>query len=153
MPNHFHLLVKTKKSDVFENIISPNNPDGRNEIKYSHHFKNLFQSYTKSYNKVYGRMGSLFNQRFKRKEIRSDYILPAVIIYIHLNPVLHGFCKSPEQWKFSSYNAYLIHSGKTKVAIDEGLAYFDNIENFCFCHQERMPQEKINKLEEGYFLE
>jgi hypothetical protein len=90
MLNHYHFLIRIKETPQVDC------DDGSHESwGPSHRFKNLFQSYTKAFNKKYGRMGSLFNQRFKRKIIASDDGIRAVMRYIHLNPVLHGFCRTP----------------------------------------------------------
>jgi REP element-mobilizing transposase RayT len=133
MPNHYHFLIRIEAApQVCDNSGSSANPDP------SHGFKNLFQSYTKAYNKKYDRMGSLFNQRFKRKVISSDDGIRAVMRYIHLNPVLHGFCSTPDEWTFSSFNAYKSVRANTKVKIEEGLSFFDNRKQFLLIHRE-MP--------------
>lgn len=51
--------------------------------------------------------GNLYYQKIRRKEIVTEDYLFQLIGYIHLNPLKHGFVKSPEKWPFSSYEAYL----------------------------------------------
>ncbi len=58
---------------------------------------------------MYNRRGSLFIPNFKRKEITSDEYLTAIIIYIHRNPLHHGFTKDIMSWPYSSYEAFLVN--------------------------------------------
>ena len=80
IPNHFHLLIKTKP------ILGVDPP----EINYSKVFSNLFAAYAQSFNHFYHRKGSLFTQNFRRKQIDDDQYLKMVVIYIHRNPLKHG---------------------------------------------------------------
>ncbi len=161
MPNHFHLLVKMKdqisddktSSNVKTSDVSTIGDTSKVEdvsvgYNYSNHFKNLFQSYTKSVNKEYCRKGSLFNQRFKRKRIASDDFLRTVMIYIHLNPVVHGFCSTPGQWKYSSYNAYFRTTGNTRVDVSSGISYFGDKANLLHCHKEKIEEKHMEALKE-----
>ena len=138
MPNHFHLVVRIRKREVLDRIITSNfskvstvnrncdkssgllpdktltaNNFGKvltnDEIeKYlSKQFANLFSSYTQSYNKVNGRMGSLFIKNFKRQPIEDRTQFLNTVVYVHRNPIHHGFCRFYDEWKFSSYNEIL----------------------------------------------
>lgn len=112
MKNHFHLLVKIKDVEALRLIDRPGfqNLDGLDERiasnLLSRQFSNFFNSYSKAFNKVYGRRGSLFIKNFKRKEIVDEQYLLSCILYIHLNPVKHGFVKTLEYWKHSSYHQF-----------------------------------------------
>lgn len=57
---------------------------------------------------MYDRRGSLFIPRFKRKAIENDAYFTQLIVYIHLNPVKHGFCKHLLEWEHSSFHAYYL---------------------------------------------
>ncbi len=121
MPNHFHFLVKIKdEKTIIDSAFQKFGTFGKLTIQefVSKQFSNLFSSYTQSYNKVYFRKGSLFIPNFKYNQIDNSKYLSNVIVYIHMNPVLHGFVKKPEEWKYSSFNAF---SGekKTKISINE----------------------------------
>src|SRR5690554_6121754 len=72
----------------------------------SKQFANFFSSYTQSFNKVYGRRGSLFLKNFKRKEILDENYLLNLILYIHLNPIKHGFTNKVLDWKWHSYASF-----------------------------------------------
>ena len=89
LPNHFHFLIKPK------DVIGMNDAGSL----YSNKFGSLFNSYARSFNKVHNRNGSLFSQNFKRKEIKSTDYLKSVIIYIHRNPINHGYVKSFQDWR------------------------------------------------------
>lgn len=118
MPNHFHLLVRIKdeaalKQDFpkFKTLENLDEEEKQLQLSYllSKQFSNLFSSYSQSFNKVYQRRGSLFLKNFKRKEVSEFSYLFQVIIYIHLNPVKHGFTKKPQDWEWSSYTAFSNH--------------------------------------------
>jgi REP element-mobilizing transposase RayT len=147
MPNHFHFLVAIKpeniidsqlsKTSFFKSIEHARNNKRAQTIKslfISKQFANLFSSYTQSYNKVYVRMGSLFMKNFKRKIINTEMQLKRTIIYIHLNPLHHGFVDRPEKWLFSSYNKIIEDSNKW-IDGKSVLELFEDLENFKSCHQ------------------
>lgn len=74
---------------------------------------------------MYSRMGSLFIPNFKREEITSDNYFTNIILYIHANPVHHGFIKSIVDWPWSSYQ--LIRDGSLSfIKGDEVIAWFGN---------------------------
>jgi len=158
MPNHYHILIRTKEtsdvsktSDLYdENTKIGSKTSNIHCSSLSNSFKNLFQSYTKSYNKLYCRKGSLFHQRFKRKELRKGDDIRAVMRYIHLNPVHHGFCVAPDQWTFNSYSAYLQEAAKTKLAIVEGLAFFENRAHFIQAHQSKLATSQVRESTVSY---
>jgi REP element-mobilizing transposase RayT len=108
MPNHLHLAVKIRSEEEllqhqrlgltgFENLSG----------LISQQFSNLFNAYTKAYNKRYNRRGSLFTRPFKRKAVESDRYFTELIVYIHNNPVHHGFVKNLLDWPHSSIHAYI----------------------------------------------
>ena len=49
---------------------------------------------------MYDRTGSLFQHKFKRKEIDNEAYYSTLIAYLHLNPVKGLGCRSPQEWKF-----------------------------------------------------
>lgn len=120
MPNHFHLLVKIRsEEEVFDNLsTSSSSSKVRNfgrakeddeEAKrklLSKQFANFFSSYTQAFNKVYNRRGSLFIKNFKRKEVEDESYLRNLILYIHLNPIKHGFVSLINDWHHTSYHTF-----------------------------------------------
>ncbi|MBN3036758.1 MAG: hypothetical protein JW861_14330 [Bacteroidales bacterium] len=147
MPNHFHFLLRVKDvnqkcqtalkvSDTFNNRSS-------NYNVVSNAFKKFFTSYTNSYNKVYHKRGSLFQPRFKRRLIGDEKHLLNTIIYIHTNPVSHGFVSRNADWPYSSYNR-IVEKDKTRwLKSDEVIELFDDISNFISCHNRISALDEI----------
>ena len=98
MPNHFHMLIRVRE-------IEAPGMDLLTEITNS--FRNFFTSYAKAINKAYGRTGSLFQYKFKRKEIDSEVQYGVNVAYIHFNPVKAKLSSDCSGWRYSSFNAIL----------------------------------------------
>ena len=142
MKNHFHLLVQ----------ILPPHPEGfknlqglrTTEKRINQQFSNLFNAYTKAFNKRYDRTGSLFEHTFRRKQIDSEKYLKQVILYIHNNPVHHGFCEHAREYSWSSYLS-CISIKPTKLRRDVVLGWFDNEANFKYWHKQKIKVEEIDE--------
>ena len=151
MPNHFHFLVRFKEDlEIFNwlkeqgkipdesltltalKALSANNNNPLN-LHISKQFSRFFSGYAMAINKQEGRMGNLFIRQFKRKKITSEKQLCDTLIYIHNNPVHHGFTENAALWKHSSYNSILCTS-PTILLRDEVITWFEDRENFIFCH-------------------
>ena len=87
MTNHYHLLIET--------------PDGNLSLG----MRQLNGVYTQLFNKWHGRVGHLFQGRFKAILIQKDSHLLAVCRYVVLNPVRAKMVEMPEAWTWSSYLA------------------------------------------------
>ena len=70
MPNHFHLLLK----EVTEGGLSL-------------FMQKLLTGYSMYFNTKYHRRGTLFEGRFKAKDLYTDEYLKYQYVYIHLNPI------------------------------------------------------------------
>ena len=128
MPNHFHFLVQNRTVDVPESFSI------RTEAEYfSHQWGNVQNTFTKKRNYRTGKRGGLFCQSINRNLINSEEYKHMCMVYIHNNPVKHGFCFSSLEWKFSSYQP-IISKGKTRIDKDEVLSWFDNREIFIDYH-------------------
>ncbi len=152
MPNHFHLLVKIRDEaalkDYFIQKQEEKNPGTNNGAaiaidesflvkKISKSFSNAFNSYTQSFNKMYDRMGSLFMQNMKKKEVDSDESFCKMVHYIHANPVHHRFVKTIDQWPHSSYRLFL-SKAPTKLDRDHVLEVFGGLDEFIKYHQQQV---------------
>lgn len=141
MPNHFHLLIKIHNEDQllknFKNLQGSKSLEGL----ITKQFSNLFNSYSKSVNKLYSRRGSLFNPRFKRKTIVTDIQFQETFLYIHLNPVKHGFTDHEEHWPHSSLHIYASNLINDIINISYSIQQFDNHPNLLYC-----LKEKRNKI-------
>tara|TARA_B100000678_G_C18134549_1_gene472158 strand:+ start:505 stop:930 length:426 start_codon:yes stop_codon:yes gene_type:complete len=104
----------------------------------SKQFGNFFNSYAKAFNKQNNRKGSLFMHPYKRKKINDEKYLRKLVHCIHHNPVVAGLVTEPERWKHCSY-ATIISEQETWLEREEVLNWFEDRENFIYCHQ--LPPE------------
>jgi REP element-mobilizing transposase RayT len=120
LKNHFHLLVQIKNIE--------------NEKLISQSFSNFFNAYAKAINKKYNRTGSLFKDRFSRKSINNHDYLKRLVLYIHLNPIHHGFVDNIEYWKHSSYYS-IISEKETLLCKEYVIELFEDVDNFKHVHE------------------
>ncbi|WP_138431783.1 hypothetical protein [Fodinibius saliphilus] len=157
MPNHLHLMVRVREEkEVFEflrdkkddhlNLQGFRNLGGLKKV-IPQQFSNLFNAYTKAYNKKYDRKGSLFIPNFRRKKVSSDQYFSRLIIYIHNNPVHHGFVEDINDWPHSSWHAYVVDRS-TNINKAEGIAWFGGQEAFEQIHQNLDPGNMVSLFEE-----
>lgn len=140
MPNHFHLLISIKSE---EELMATLPKSGKVlERLLSNQFGRLFTSYAKAFNKQQDRMGSVFMKNFKRKKIADEKYRRKIVHYIHYNPVEARLCKKPEDWKYSSYRE-LIQQQPTMIRRAEVLDWFEDKENFIYCHKNPPKQTGI----------
>jgi hypothetical protein len=84
------------------------------------------------------------NVPFKRKLIDSDEYLRQVILYIHNNPVYHGFCSHPLEYPWSSYLT-CTSDKSTKLKRDEVISWFGDRTNFKVAHEQQIAREEIER--------
>ncbi|MFN3999846.1 transposase [Algoriphagus sp.] len=130
MPNHFHLLVGVKgDSDLagFQNLpgLSSTNLGHSSRNPAIKAFSDFFNSYTKAFNKRFERRGSLFVKHFKRTPILDEKQWQEAFLYIHLNPIKHGFVKEIQDWKWSSWHAYQQPEKPSNLNRNYYLNFFD----------------------------
>jgi len=89
MGNHYHLLIRTPLANL------------------SRAMKHLDGVYVQYFNVLQQTDGPLFRGRFKSIIIEAKTYLLKLSRYIHLNPVEAGFVKRAEDYRWSSYNAYI----------------------------------------------
>ncbi|MFH0894126.1 MAG: transposase [Bacteroidota bacterium] len=141
MPNHFHFVVRVK--EVLNSVEGVKNIESAD---VSNAFQRLFTGYSKAINKLKGTHGSIFEKPFQRIQITSDSYLRSLIIYVHNNPVHHGYKDAPNDWKHSSYNAVL-NQDFSYLINNETLDLFDDKKNFVFCHKARIELEAALAIE------
>ena len=112
MTNHVHMLLKEGKEEIGNFI------------------RRVAVGYAQYHNSNYGRTGHLFQNRYQSEPVNSDEYLLVVSRYIHQNPLKAGIVKHIKDYKWSSYNDYLIN--KKNTITDTGFLekYFINIESF-----------------------
>jgi hypothetical protein len=93
-------------------------------------------------NKVYGRTGSLFQPNLKKKEVINNAYFTQLILYIHNNPVKHGFTITPVDWPFSSIH-HLKSENEFRLAKNEVIDWFGGPEFFDKAHENLTPAQSV----------
>jgi len=152
LPNHFHVVVRTRRREILEEIIRNKNNFSKvpnfgkvtdNEIEryLSKQFANLFSSYTQSFNKMYKRMGSLFIKNFRREPILDKEYFVNTIIYNHRNPIHHGFCTRYADWGYTSYHEVL-ELKREVVEVEKIIKIFGSQDRFIELHEQNLKNFK-----------
>ena len=89
MDNHFHLLIKT---------------EGKCLDRIMWHIQSHF---ARRINLRYQRVGPLFQGRYQNRLVENDEYMLTVLRYIHHNPVKANLVSKPENYRWSSYGAYV----------------------------------------------
>jgi putative transposase len=119
MNNHYHLVIET--------------PDGN----LSKGMRQLNGVYTQTFNKRHGRVGHVFQGRFKGILVQKDTHFLEVCRYVVLNPVRAKTIQHPRQWKWSSYGA------TAGIVNPHGCLTTDDILSQ-FAHRKAIAQEKYS---------
>jgi len=113
LPNHFHFFIRVREnillnSDVKNNkrIDNLQKQDALTPEAIRRCFSNFFNAYAKAINKRYNRTGSLFQERFRRKEITDIHYYTALIGYIITNAVKHGLVKRADEYPYCAYHGF-----------------------------------------------
>jgi len=88
MSNHIHLAVQVV------------------EVPLSRIMQNLAFRYTRWVNKRQGRVGHLFQGRYKAILVEAESYLLGLVCYIHLNPVRARLVEEPAAYRWSGHRAY-----------------------------------------------
>lgn len=91
MNNHVHLAVE------------------RGDVALSRIVLALHSAYAGDFNRRHGRVGHLFQGRYKAFLVEKDVYLLTLVQYIHLNPVRAGLADRPEEYRWSSDHHYRAH--------------------------------------------
>ena len=92
MGNHYHLLVETPDSNLSKGM------------------RHLNGVYTQRFNRNQGRVGHVFQGRFKAILVEKENYLLELARYIVLNPVRARMVRSAKEWPWSSYGATAVLS-------------------------------------------
>lgn len=113
MPNHYHLVVYLAR-----------------EIDFSNTLRAFTTAYVRSFNNWYGRVGYLYQGTTKAKLVQEEEYLIHLCRYVHLNPVVAGLVRSPEEWEFSNYLEWISEAvaTQTQIAMARGAYFFSGRE-------------------------
>lgn len=133
MPNHFHLLLKQRKTNGISRFLS-----------------NVQNSYTRFFNVKHRRDGPLFLGQFKAIRIETEEQLIHVSRYIHLNPYTGYVVKTInalETYPWSSFSNY-IKNVSSFLEANLLLGLLQNTERYKrFVFDQADYQRKLNKIE------
>lgn len=87
MDNHYHLLVETPDKNLSKGM------------------RQLNGVYTQQFNRRHGRVGHVFQGRYKAILVQKECYLLELARYIVLNPVRAQMVRSAKDWPWSSYRA------------------------------------------------
>jgi REP element-mobilizing transposase RayT len=104
MPNHVHLAVEQGSASL------------------SAFMHALQSSYTQRFNRRHGRVGHLFQGRYKSFLVDSDRYFLALVRYIHENPVKAGIVRAPRSYPWSSDLFFRTGIGPAWLDLDRALA-------------------------------
>lgn len=99
MDNHYHFVLHTRRGNL------------------SQLMRQLNGVYTQAYNRRHGKVGHLFQGRFKGILVDQDAYMLEVCRYVDLNPVRVRIVRNPGNWPWSSYAAH--------VGLAPGLEWLD----------------------------
>jgi len=107
MDNHYHLLIETPEPTLVAGM------------------RRLNGVYTQAFNRRHGRVGHLFQGRYKAIVVDKEAYLLELCRYVVLNPVRAKAITRPERWPWSSFRATLGESaGPSWLALEEVRALF-----------------------------
>jgi putative transposase len=89
MGNHYHFVVHTRQANL------------------SLLMRQINGVYTQAFNRRHGKVGHLFQGRFKAILVDRDAYLLEVCRYVELNPVRACMVDAPDAWHWSSYRAHV----------------------------------------------
>lgn len=104
MSNHVHLIMSFDEAAPLPFLMQ--------KIDHSYSLWNKKQS---------GRIGQFWQGRYKNFLINDDSYLLTCGAYIELNPVRAGICRSPEEYRWSSYRHYAF--GEKNPLITDNIVY------------------------------
>ncbi len=87
MDNHYHIVVETIEGNLSKGM------------------RHLNGVYTQQFNRTHGRVGHVFQGRYKAILVDKDSYLLMLSRYVVLNPVRAGMVKSAGAWPWSSYRS------------------------------------------------
>ena len=87
MGNHYHILIETHEGNLSQGM------------------RQLNGLYTQRFNRAHGRVGHVFQGRYKAILIHKDSYLLELARYVVLNPVRAQMVRAAKDWPWSSYRA------------------------------------------------
>ncbi|VEH00516.1 Transposase and inactivated derivatives [Slackia heliotrinireducens] len=118
MDNHVHLLIKGDLTALSDGM------------------RALDSEYAQYFNLRHGRVGHLFQGRFKSETVDTDQYFLTVLRYIHQNPVKAGMTSTCD-YTWSSYQEYIGEPMRTDTGM--ALSMLDGVDGFVEFHRQDDP--------------
>jgi putative transposase len=107
MPNHFHLVVRTRRPNL---SLAMGHLNGR---------------YAQWWNKRHAHVGHIFQGRLKAQVVEASVYLVRLCRYVLLNPVRARLCSHPRDWRWSSYRSLVSGQPSAYVDVESLLRHID----------------------------
>ncbi|EXJ17000.1 hypothetical protein D779_1823 [Imhoffiella purpurea] len=128
MTNHYHLIIETVEGNLSKGM------------------RQLNGVYTQTSNRRHGRVGHLFQGRFKGILVDKDAYLLELTRYVVLNPVRAGLVATPDAWPWSSYRAMIgMVPAPAWLAVDGLLSQFGDRREEARLQYQRFVSEGVGK--------
>jgi REP-associated tyrosine transposase len=135
MPNHFHFILRQNSDRSVSRFMGV-----------------VFNAYVQSLNKKYGRVGTLFEGRFKNIHIDNENYILQLCRYLHLNPVKARIVDAPEEWPYSDYNDWIARRGLIQFDFNFMSSYFNDPDDYRKHVTEYITSEEERDIK-NYLLE
>ena len=110
MSNHYHVVVETVEGNLSQGM------------------RQLNGVYTQTFNRTHGRVGHVFQGRYRAVIVEKDAYLLELLRYVVLNPVRAGMVADAADWPWSSYGAMVGTAGQPEwLQTDWGLGQFSRV--------------------------
>ena len=131
MGNHFHLAVE------------------RGPAKLSRVMLALQSGYTQWFNRRHGRVGHLFQGRYKAFLVEQERYLLALVRYIHRNPVEAGLARRPQDYAWSSDRYYRRGQGPEWLDADHVLPLLGPTRRVAVARYRKLMGEEVGETYES----
>ncbi|MBC7391366.1 MAG: hypothetical protein H7329_19355 [Opitutaceae bacterium] len=148
LKNHFHILIRTKSEEEILEYVEKQFPGKLIESVphfISKQFAHLFNGYTQKINLETKRTGGLFENPFRRIEVKNDKYLSQLIWYIHFNPQKHEFVKDFKEYPHSSYHSHLLQK-QTRLKREEVIEWFGSLDDYQRFHLLQHTEKNLKDL-------
>ena len=98
MPNHYHATLQPTRTNLSEAI------------------RCLNSGYAQWWNRRHGRVGHVFQGRYKDQVVDRETYLLTLSRYVVMNPVRAGLVERPGDWPWSSYRATVGENARASVS-------------------------------------
>ena len=171
MKNHFHYSIRIKSlkeivdyikalpkgqvSNKMNGLIDNLDDEAINHTALNKlvigQFQNFFNSYVKAINKKYGRVGSLFQKKFKRSAYDPEEKFLYLQYYIHHNARKHGIVIDFKDYPYHSYFEIMARNSKY-IDIENLIHEFGSIGEFEKFHNSIQYEDKFGGIDLDGFI-